>query len=88
MFAYTKIDSCFLCYGKIERVPWEPVAVVANNRINIVVTKVRVPDKLQTDGSKRLNILSSECFIHSKTETPCPCSFTVVKFKITTSILT
>lgn len=72
MFAYTKIDSCFLCYGKIKRVPWEPVAVVANNRINIVAFK----------------ILSSEYFKHSKTETPCPCSFMVVKFKRTTSIIT
>lgn len=54
MFAYTKIDSWFLCYGEIERVPWEPVAVLVNNRINIVVTKVRIPDKLQTDSSKRL----------------------------------
>lgn len=54
MFAYTNIDSWFLCYGKVQQVFWEPVAVVANNRINIVVTKVRIPDKLQTDSSKRL----------------------------------
>lgn len=67
MFAYTKIDSWFLCYGKIKRVPWEPIAVVANNWINIVVTKVRIPDKLQTDSSKRLKYYQANVLYIPKT---------------------